>query len=387
MIEPTGMPRKRVLHVIDSLGLGGAQIILKHYFESRAANENLYLYGLRSAPNPVAIEHPNVDVERSTSRFAIAPLVKLRGIVRERRVDVLHCHLFRAQVFGYLVKMLFFPQIVLMFHEHGRVTGRESESWFEAFAFRLFLQLAWRRVDCFVCISDHTRTQLLQVIAKANGRAVVITNPIHVRPDDESPEDLGMLREALGIPPGVFVVGFAARFVERKGWRDFLRAMQILVVRIPVFFLLAGHGEDRDKVEWCIRDLRLGDRGRVLGHVTRMDRFYPALDCFVMPPQWEPHGLSHLEAQSYGIPVVVSDVPGLSGTVHAEVDALVFKAGDAPALADQILRIASDAQLRRRLIRGGSLNAAQYSIETFASRLDQLYSDGSTWRSTSRDGS
>ena len=127
----------------------------------------------------------------------------------------------------------------------------------------------------------------------------------------------------------------------------------------------------------------LGDRGRILGHVTRMDRFYRVLDCFVMPPHWEPHGLSHLEAQSYGIPVVVSNVPGLNGTVHAESDALLFEAGDAPALADRILQIASNRQLRTRLMHGGSLNAARYTIDIFARELDQLYSEARTWRSGS----
>ena len=157
----------------------------------------------------------------------------------------------------------------------------------------------------------------------------------------------------------MFVVGFAARFLERKGWRDFLHAVRIVAAQIPVFFLLAGDGEDRDKVEVCIRDLGLGDRGRMLGHVTRMDRFYRVLDCFVMPPHWEPHGLSHLEAQSYGIPVV--------------------------ALADRILQIASNRQLRTRLIHDGSLNAARYTIDIFARKLDQLYSEVRAWRSGSVD--
>jgi glycosyltransferase involved in cell wall biosynthesis len=385
VIELKAVPRKRVLHVIDSLGFGGAQTILKHYFESRAGDETLHLYGLRTAPNRVEIEHPNVNVELSASRFSIAPLVTLHSIVQERRIDVMHCHLFRAQVFGYLLKVFFFPQIVLIFHEHGRVAGREGESWFEALAFRLFLRSAWRRVERFVCISDHTRTRLLKVIAKADGRAVVVTNPIRAHLDDESREDLGSLRAAFEIPANVFVVGFAARFLERKGWRDFLHAVRIVAAQIPVFFLLAGDGEDRDKVEVCIRDLGLGDRGRMLGHVTRMDRFYRVLDCFVMPPHWEPHGLSHLEAQSYGIPVVVSNVPGLNGTVHAESDALVFEAGDAPALADRILQIASNRQLRTRLIHDGSLNAARYTIDIFARKLDQLYSEVRAWRSGSVD--
>ncbi|MGZ8811695.1 MAG: glycosyltransferase, partial [Thermoanaerobaculia bacterium] len=353
----------------------GAQIILKHYFEGSAADDTRHLYALRTAGIPIAIHHPNVGAHISASRFSLAPLLELRTLIRRWRIDVVHCHLFRSQVFGYLLKTLFFPQITLMFHEHGRVVGREMESRFEALLYRIFLRSAWRRVDRFVCISEHTRARLLQVIPGAARRSTVVANPISAHPDDALHEEAGALRRDFAIPPDVFVVGFAARLVERKGWRDFLEAVRILSARIPVFFLLAGDGEDHAKVEAYIRDLGLDRCGRMLGHVTRMERFYRTLDCFVMPPHWEPHGLSHLEAQSHGIPVVVSNAPGLNDTVHPDADALLFDVGDVSALADAMYRVASDPKLRNRLTDGGLINATRYTLETFSSALDQIYAD------------
>ena len=195
------------------------------------------------------------------------------------------------------------------------------------------------------------------------------------------------MRTTLGIPAGAFTLGFAARLVERKGWRDFLQAIQSLETRLPVFFLLAGDGEDRQRVESSIRTLRLAGRGRMIGQVTLMDRFYPALDCFVMPSLWEPHGLAHLEAQSYGIPVVVSDVPGLNATVHAELDALLFEAGDPSSLADQVCRIAADPQLRIRLVAAGFANAAAYTMDSFASKVEQIYLDALASRAGAMESS
>jgi glycosyltransferase involved in cell wall biosynthesis len=368
--RPAG-PR-RVLHVIDSLGFGGAQAILKNYLESRAGGEEVHLFSLRRAPNPVPIVHGNVAVAASSSRFSPRPMLQLRRIVLRERIEVLHCHLFRAQVFGFALKRLFFPGITLVFHEHGRVVGREGESWLEAWAFRVFLHVAASHVDRFVCISDLTREALFAIIGDVRERAVVVHNPIQSasHPDEI---DRVVMRRQLSVPHRAFAVGFAARMVERKGWREFLGAIERVAAVTPTYFLLAGDGEDRDKVAAHIRERGLASTGRLLSHVGEMSQFYPALDCFVAPPHWEPHGLSHLEAQSYGVPIVVSNVPGLNGTVHAELDALLCPAKDASGLAEQILRIAQDPELRQCLAERGRANAEEYTIDAFASALERVY--------------
>lgn len=362
-----------VLHLVDSLGLGGAQTVLKCYFESHANARTLHLYGLRSSSSEINISHPGVQVHPSTRRFSLAPLMDLRRIVRERNVGVVHCHLFRAQVCGYLLKVLFRPDVALVFHEHGRVVGQEGESKLEAIMFRWFLRLAWRQVDHFICISEHTRARLLQIIPSAGSVTSVVANPIPIRGRRPGIPEKAAIRHAVGVPEGVFVVGFASRIVERKGWRDFLDAIATLIREVRVYFLLAGEGEDRARAESCVRDLGLETHGRILGHIDWMDRFYASLDCFVMPSHWEPHGLAHLEAQSFGVPVVAANVPGLNSTVTADVDALLFGPGDTNALAGCIRKLASDGTLCRRLGDAGLANAAKYTTRAFTDGLEAIY--------------
>jgi glycosyltransferase involved in cell wall biosynthesis len=199
-------------------------------------------------------------------------------------------------------------------------------------------------------------------------------NPIACRRQESGATDSIQDRKSVGAPAGTFIVGFASRLVERKGWRDFLEAVKTLSERLPVYFLLAGDGDDREKVDDCIRKLGLSNRGRRLGHIDWMHRFYATLDCFVMPSHWEPHGLAHLEAQGFGVPVVVSRVPGLADTVRAEENALLFPPADRKALMDCIFRIACDPSLRSRLIAGGLANVSSYTMGGFSARLDEIYS-------------
>jgi glycosyltransferase involved in cell wall biosynthesis len=211
------------------------------------------------------------------------------------------------------------------------------------------------------------------VIPGAERNTTVIANPIQVRPCSEASQDRAAIRREQAIPEGAFVVGFASRLVERKGWGDFLDALALLAPTLPVYFLLAGNGEDRDKARARVRELGLEERGRILGHIDWMKRFYACLDCFVMPSHWEPHGLSHLEAQGFGVPVVVASVPGLRSTVVADRDALLFEAGDASSLADCIRRLVEDPAIRERLIAGGLANSARYTMDAFAASLNEVY--------------
>jgi glycosyltransferase involved in cell wall biosynthesis len=369
------IPRRNVLHVVDSLGLGGVQTILKAYLEANAADARTALYALRLVPQQVAIAHPRVTVHRAGSRFSAAPLLELRRIVREASIGVLHCHLFRSQVFGWLARMTFARSTRLLFHEHGRVVGREGQTALEAWLFRTFLRLSWRSVDKYLCISEFTRECLARIIPAAAGRMVVVLNPIPSLAAERSAPDRDRLRRSFGVPEGHFVVGFAGRLIERKGWSEFLDAVARIAEAHRVYFLVAGDGEDRAKIDARVLELGISPRGRVLGRVDAMRDFYACLDCLVMPSHWEPHGLAHLEAQSCGVPVVVADVPGLRETVHPETDAVLCAPKDSEALAACIARVASDPALRRLLAANGPANASLYSVAAFSRRLDDIYEE------------
>lgn len=58
----------RILHIIDSLGLGGAQTVVKGVFESQFKNDNIFLYSLRKGKINTKINHKNVKVYDSTKK-------------------------------------------------------------------------------------------------------------------------------------------------------------------------------------------------------------------------------------------------------------------------------------------------------------------------------
>jgi glycosyltransferase involved in cell wall biosynthesis len=102
--------------------------------------------------------------------------------------------------------------------------------------------------------------------------------------------------------------------------------------------------------------------------------FYISSSIFLLPSRVE--GLSNalLEAQSYGLPCVVSDIPANLEVVRHEENGLVVPVGNAQLFAEAIIRLMSDSQLRARLGKAARKTAAlSYSLAATSSILKDIY--------------
>lgn len=119
------------------------------------------------------------------------------------------------------------------------------------------------------------------------------------------------IREELGISKDVFIVGFAARFLKDKGMNEFLIASETLTSIDDIKVLIVG-GDD--VIEGI--DLKLLEKARnnqkiiFTGFVSNIEKYFAAMDCFVLPTYHEGFGNVTVEAEAMGVPVVVSDIPG-----------------------------------------------------------------------------
>jgi len=128
------------------------------------------------------------------------------------------------------------------------------------------------------------------------------------------PGDKHSSRCDLGLPIDAKIIGCAGRLEPVKGQRVLLEAFAKL--EGPTFHLaLAGTGSMESELRALAEYLGIADRTHFLGYVGQMPDFYRALDVFCLPSFNEGYPLSTLEAQSCGVPVVASDVGGVSETV------------------------------------------------------------------------
>ncbi len=190
-----------------------------------------------------------------------------------------------------------------------------------------------------------------------------------------------------GIEPGAPVVALIARFQDVKGHDVFQAMARQVALQIPaVRFIVAGenvHGVSADEaykqriLQTAQYDPILRDRLTYLGFRPDSERVIGAADVVVCSSHFESYGMVNVEAMACGKPVVSTNRGGPSETVvHGETGFLV-EPGDAGGLAQHVIQLLRDADLRARLGAAGrtrveQLFSAQATAETFMGTLDKL---------------
>lgn len=176
-------------------------------------------------------------------------------------------------------------------------------------------------------------------------------------------------RAALGVGETDFVIGGIGRLDEQKGWDVLCRAAPLVRERLDgAVFVVIGEGEERARLE------RLPDCANVrfVGYRRDAASLLGGFDVLVVPSRYEGLGLTPLEAMYLGVPVIASDIPGLT---EALGDAGIMVPREQPAaLAEAVLKVASDPELRLRLAEQGKRRVREtFSVERMATETLAVY--------------
>jgi glycosyltransferase involved in cell wall biosynthesis len=172
---------------------------------------------------------------------------------------------------------------------------------------------------------------------------------------------------------GDFVVGYAGNLTDQKGWRVLLRALEILPHEFKL--VIAGDGPQLSELQAAIAEPPLRERSFYLGLLPkeRLWGFYRVIDCLVMPSvtterSKEQFGGVLCDAMVMGVPIVgsssgaIPEVMGQAGIVAPE--------GDDRALADALLRLRGDPDLRARLSSAGpSRFRSEFAVPAYAGKI------------------
>ena len=120
------------------------------------------------------------------------------------------------------------------------------------------------------------------------------------------------IREKLNIPDDGFVFGFVGRVTRDKGINELFEGFRDIYKTDTKAYLVivgsneVGNGVDLDLYQWSL------DNPRVIyvGFTNEVEKFLSAMDCFVLPSYHEGFGMSIVEAEAMGVPVIATDIPG-----------------------------------------------------------------------------
>lgn len=347
----------RVLHVIQELGVGGAERVVLTICEG--ASDAGHLSAIAAAPGPLGVgsgipQFPLPLIQRRPWRLVEGTLA-LHRAVRRWRPDIVHCHNPGMATLAALPTRRGRRSAGLV-----SVHGVPEED--DRTAAMVLRAAGLPVIACGPGVASALAQQGVRVHA-------TIVNGVSGPPP---PANRSALTASWGISKVHRLVVSVGRLETQKNHRLAIEAM----VHVPAATLvILGEGRLRDQLEAVVTSLGLG--GRVLLPGARADAraVMAAADAVVLPSVWEGLPLVALEALSAGTPLVATAVRGVRELLTDGTDAVLVPPDDVLALAKGLRDVLEDVDLSASLVRGGRLTASKYSESAMVGRFLELYSE------------
>src|SRR6478736_6085465 len=213
----------------------------------------------------------------------------------------------------------------------------------------------YRQVDCFICASEAIR-QMLVGDGVPPPRTVTVHEGIDVERVDAA--DPANLHGEFWLPHQAPIVGNVAALVGHKGQRHLIEAARLVLPQVPdARFIIAGEGELRPALERQIKEHHLEKHVILAGFRPDVLSLHKAFDIFVMSSVTEGLGTSLLDAMACGKPIVATTAGGIPEIVVDGETGVVVAPRDHDAMAEAIVRLLKDDDLRRRMGDAGRARA------------------------------
>ncbi|MHB9071048.1 MAG: glycosyltransferase family 4 protein [Sedimentisphaerales bacterium] len=357
------MPIK-VLHIIGSLGLGGAQVCLKNLVEHSSNDVEHFIYPLRNNTdieikgNVIRFQYPNYDPRK---------FLAILKLIHKYDIDIVHAHLHKPVIMALLLAC--FCRVKVVVHEHGTIALRG----FQYSLYRILLRILHHNADVFVSVSKNA-AMWLRKSGVSEKKIRVIYNAIDsavFKPDEYLRNNA---RKILGIEEHSTVIGYVGRLSFEKGPDIIIEAMSILKKQnIHCVLVLAGDGNERGRLQKLSSKLDIEDCVRFLGVRKDVPNVIAACDIGVVPSRFESFGLGAVEFMQMKVPLVCSGVAGLAEVVEDGNTALVPSSNTPANIAESIEKLIKNPALRQVIAENAYEYAQKFSITQQVEIINRLY--------------
>jgi len=296
----------------------------------------------------------------------------LRRLLVDPGFDIVHFHLPYAAAVGRLAVASLprarRPLVVYTEHSLWDRTARPV---------KLLNRATIGRDQALLVVSEAARSALP---APLRARARVVIHGVDLSASAQVLEDRAAIRrqvrEELGVPGDDVLVVTVANLRAEKGYDVLLgAARRVADAGAPVRFAAVGRGPLREELEAAHRSLGLGDRFRFLGQRADVLRVLAGADVFVLASRHEGLPVALMEATSLGLPVVATAVGEVPSVVRDGQEGVIVAPGRDDALAEAVLRLASDGALRERLGRASLERSAMFDIAGATKEIEGIYGE------------
>lgn len=361
-----------IMHVIDGLGLGGAERMLVDIANATAAHgASVSVCVTRSCTDMASSLNPGIKIHTlgRRRRFEVKPLRRFARIVREQRVDVLHAHSRSTFSMLALLKMLGWLRVPVIFHDHyGWIETKTSVPIWFRFAGRRFL-------DYYVGVYAKLG-EWAQRAGVPGDRVEVIGNAIDL--SRFTNDDTLDIRKAFSLEGSSRVGVVVAGIRPEKGIEMLLKALALGPLPPATRILIIGGVPDKaysETIKQLVVSLRLEETVSFVGMRSDVPAILKGVDFALLPSRSESGPLVLVEYMLAGLPFVSTQVGDLARRA-AEAGVPEFVPPDDPSAfrgaLDRLLALSPDAW-RSRAATGRQVALEHFDIRNTMPRWYQIY--------------
>ena len=369
----------KVLQIIPTLDQSGAekQMTLLAKGLPRDRFESHVAVLTRTGPLAAELEAADIPYTLINKKAKIAPVAwaRLLRLIRKIKPDIVHTWLFAGNSYGRAAALACKVPVVI-------AGERCVDPWKGRSHFIIDRYLA-KKTDAIVTNSNGVVDFYSQNGIDADKFEVIPNAVVLPTQNDKSVGTLTrpQVFEELGIAPAKHLIGMVARLWPQKRITEAIWAADMLKFAGEDFqFVIFGDGPQADELVRYRNSICINDRVHLLGHRSDVARFMPHFDLLWCTSAYEGQSNSILEAMSFGVPVIASDIPGNRDLVEHEVTGfLTSECGDDFRRRSRILvrrttQLFENPAQRTELGQAAAKRIAEhFSLEQMISRHAEFY--------------
>ena len=355
----------KVLNVIDSLNAGGAESLLKNFLIEAKKYSGFQIDVCTLYARNIFKE----DLEKNDIttfdlglkfKYDFSGIVKIVSLIKQNNYDIVHVHLFPADLFVAIASLFLPKSIKFIFSEHSVYNRRRSLK-----AYKPIDYFVYSRYDKIICVSDQVKSALTTYLQDTKNKSIVIKNAI--------PIDSNFIEI-----PKIYDVLFVGRLEDAKGVDVLIKAIAILKQKfnLQIKVAILGDGSKRVYLENLSKQLGVDDEIVFLGVQKDVQSFMASSKVFVLPSRWEGLPVVILEAMANRMPIITTPVGGIAEVIEDGASGILVEPENPEALADKIYELLSSEKLQRSISENAFKKVKEeYSIEGYTQKMLDIYKD------------
>ncbi|OXB02714.1 glycosyltransferase [Flavobacterium pectinovorum] len=357
----------KILHVINSLEIGGAEKLLLEtipLYNKKGIKADLLLLNGKETPFLIALKAMNCCDIYSIGSRAYNPFHVFRMIPFLRKYDIAHVHLFPSQYWIVLAKIFSLSKIKLIVTEHSTTNPRIN-----IFFLSIIDRFIYKFYEKVVCITDEVYEILYQHLKGKKFKFSVIQNGVKLQNVYDAHPYAKKAISTLFNDEDILLVQISS-FNKHKDQQTVIKALQYLPENFRLIFV--GDGPLKGNCENAVQEFNLTKRVLFLGNRVDVPQLLKTADISILSSNGEGLSLIAIESMASGIPFVASNVRGMS---IVEGAGILFEKGNAEELAFFIKKLINEKDFYARIVNSCKERAKQFDIEFMVDKHIALYKE------------